>query len=188
VVTRIVENWGVPSLLANVAGELAPGAACELTDEAWQRSFAVNATGVMHVSRAVVGRMLPLGRGAVVTVSSNAARVGRMNFAAYAASKAAATAYTRCLALEVAPHGIRCNVVSPGSTDTTMLAELLSSTERRQATIDGVLSEYRAGIPLRRIAEPDDIASVVLFLLSDRARHVCMQDVCVDGGATLGAT
>jgi 2,3-dihydro-2,3-dihydroxybenzoate dehydrogenase len=126
-------------------------------------------------------------RGVIVTIASNAARVPRMDMAAYGASKAAAASYTKTLGLEMAQYGIRCNVISPGSTDTGMLHSLWEGPASRAATISGSLESYKLGIPLARIAEPEDIADAVLFLASDEARHITMQDLCVDGGAILGA-
>ena len=105
--------------------------------------------------------------------------------AAYGASKAAATAYLRSLGLELAPHGIRCNVVSPGSTDTPMLRGMWSGDDESPAVIAGDAASFRLGIPLGRIARPEDIAQTVLFLCSDAARHVTLHDLRVDGGATL---
>jgi 2,3-dihydro-2,3-dihydroxybenzoate dehydrogenase len=131
--------------------------------------------------------MKPRRSGTIVTIASNAGRVPRMHMAAYGASKAAASYYTRTLGLELAEYGIRCNVVSPGSTDTDMLRSLWSGPADRQVTLDGSMPTYKVGIPLRRIAEPADIVAAVLFLASDQARHITMQDLCVDGGATLSA-
>jgi 2,3-dihydro-2,3-dihydroxybenzoate dehydrogenase len=127
---------------------------------------------------------VPRGAGAIITVSSNAGGVPRTNMAAYAASKAAATMFTRCLGLELARSGIRCNVVSPGSTGTAMQQVLGAAPE---AVIAGDPGSYRVGIPLGRIADPADIADAVVFLASDQARHITMQDLYVDGGATLRA-
>lgn len=189
VVARVERALGEIELLVNTAGVLRVGAAAELSDADWRAVFSVNTDGVFHCSRAVATRMRRRRSGAIVTVASNAGRVPRAGMAAYCASKAAATAYTRTLGLELAEHGVRCNVVSPGSTDTDMLRTLWSGgdeRDQRQATIDGSLSTYKGGIPLRRIAEPADIADAVVFLASDRARHITMQDLCVDGGATLG--
>lgn len=124
--------------------------------------------------------------GTIVTVSSNAAFVPRVGMAAYASSKAAATAFTKCLGLELAEFGIRCNVVSPGSTDTPMLRGMWKTDSDRSVTIDGSLGSYRAGIPLGKLARPEDVADAVAFLVSDRAGHITMHDMCVDGGATLG--
>src|SRR5690606_32681922 len=120
-----------------------------------------------------------------VVVASNAARTPRLDMAAYAASKAAAVMFTKCLGLEVAQHGIRCNVVSPGSTDTPMQRALWSDQRGPEQVVAGDLARYRLGIPLGRIATPHDIASAVVFLLSSEARQITMQELCVDGGATL---
>ncbi|GAA0398436.1 2,3-dihydro-2,3-dihydroxybenzoate dehydrogenase [Streptomyces luteireticuli] len=173
--------------LVNAAGVLRAGRACALTAEDWAATFAVNATGVFLVSTAVVRRMLDEGRGgAVVTVASNAAGTARTDMAAYAASKAAATMFTKCLGLEVARQGIRCNVVAPGSTETPMLASLWHDGTGRTRTLEGMPEEYKVGIPLGRIAQPVDVADAVAFLLSDRARHITLHALTVDGGATLG--
>lgn len=186
-VDSIERELGEISLLVNAAGLLRLGPAVELSDEDWRSVFAVNTDGVFHCSRVVAVRMRSRRAGAIVTVASNATRVPRMRMAAYCASKAAAAAYTKALGLELAEHGVRCNVVSPGSTDTAMLHTLWSGEDERQATIDGSLETYRSGIPLRRLAEPRDIANAVVFLASDQASHITMQDLCVDGGAVLGA-
>jgi 2,3-dihydro-2,3-dihydroxybenzoate dehydrogenase len=100
--------------------------------------------------------------------------------AAYAASKAAAAHFTKCLGLELASSGIRCNVVSPGTTDTRMLRGLDAS-----STVPGQPELFKVGIPLGRIADPCDIAAAVRFLASDQARHITMHDLYVDGGASL---
>ncbi|NGO67702.1 2,3-dihydro-2,3-dihydroxybenzoate dehydrogenase [Streptomyces boncukensis] len=173
---------GVP-----VAGILRPGPLCETTDEDWADTFSVNTTGVFVVLRELARRMTPRGRGALVTVASNAAGVPRTGMGAYAASKAAATMLTRCLGLEVARYGIRCNVVAPGSTDTPMQRQLWTDEDDLARVIAGTPEEFRVGIPLGRIADPADIADAVLFLVSDRARHITMQSLFVDGGATLRA-
>ncbi|WP_203863568.1 2,3-dihydro-2,3-dihydroxybenzoate dehydrogenase [Planobispora rosea] len=190
VVTAVERDLGPIGILVNVAGVLRPGPVVETGDDAWQQTFAVNADGVFHTCRAVARRMLPRRAGAIVTVGSNAASVPRVNMAAYAASKAAATMFTRCLGLELGPYGIRCNTVSPGSTDTPMLRALWDDRDPADAwsaTLHGDPAAFRTGIPLGRIAEPRDIADAVLFLASDRARHITMHDLLVDGGATLRA-
>jgi 2,3-dihydro-2,3-dihydroxybenzoate dehydrogenase len=130
--------------------------------------------------------MVPRRSGAVVTVTSNAAGTARADMAAYAASKAAAAMFTKCLGLEVAGFGIRCNVVAPGSTDTPMLTSMWRDPSGRTRTVRGDPGTFRVGIPLGRVASPDDVAEAVAFLLSDRARHITMHDLTVDGGATLG--
>ena len=187
VVADVERRLGPLHTLVNVAGILRTGAVVDFADEDWDATFAVNTTGVFVASRAAARRMAPRGRGCIVTVGSNAAGVPRMSMAAYAASKAAAAHFTRCLGLELAPHGIRCNVVSPGSTDTEMQRSLWAGPDGAAAVIAGDAATYRAGIPLGRLAEPADVAEAVLFLVSDAARHITLQDLYVDGGATLRA-
>ncbi|MDP3650493.1 MAG: 2,3-dihydro-2,3-dihydroxybenzoate dehydrogenase [Rhodoferax sp.] len=186
VVARIEAEMGPVDQLVNVAGILHMGLICALSDADWEGTFALNTHGVFYLSRAVARCMVPRASGCIVTVGSNAARVPRMRMAAYAASKAAACHFTKCLGLELAEHGIRCNTVSPGSTDTAMQRQLWQSPQDAQKVIAGSLPGFRTGIPLGRIADAQDIADAVLFLLSDAARHVTMHDLCVDGGATLG--
>ena len=186
-VLRVEQALGPVDILVNVAGILHLGPALEMSDADWDRIFAVNAGGVFRLSRAVGERMLPRRSGVIVTVASNASSVPRQMMAAYAASKAASTQFTRCLGLELAPFGVRCNVVSPGSTDTAMQRQLWSGPESEQQVIAGSPASFRLGIPLGRIASAQDVADAVCFLASDRARHITMHDLRVDGGATLGA-
>lgn len=186
VVDRAERTLGPVAELAHVAGVLRAGSALEGTDDDWDRSFAVNATGTRNVCRAVGSRMAARGSGSVVAVSSNAAGLPRTGMAAYAASKAAATRYVLCLGLELAPHGVRCNVVSPGSTDTAMQRDLNPDPVAGGiAAVRGDLASFRTGIPLGRIADPVDVAEAVGFLLSDAARHITLTDLLVDGGASL---
>lgn len=185
VVSEVEHTAGPIRYLVNVAGVLQPATVLETSDEDWERTMAVNAGGVFHMSRAVGRRMAERREGSVVTVGSNAAGVPRTRMAAYAASKAAATHLTRCLGLELASSGVRCNTVSPGSTDTPMQRRLWDGDEPPPSVLKGDPGAYRVGIPLGRLATPDDIADSVLFLLSDQARHITMQDLYVDGGATL---
>jgi 2,3-dihydro-2,3-dihydroxybenzoate dehydrogenase len=186
-VSAVERELGPVGILANVAGVLRLGELVEISDETWSSVFAVNTRGVFNVSRAVARRMIRRGGGAIVTVSSNAARVPRTGMGAYAASKAASTALTKTLGLELAGHGIRCNVVSPGSTDTPMLRGMWTGPASVTSTVDGDPAAYRVGIPLRKLAQARDIAEAVAFLASDQASHITMHDLCVDGGAALGA-
>lgn len=185
-VAEVESQLGPVDYLVNAAGVLRLGEAWALSDDDWLRTFEVNATGVFLVSRAVVRRMVTRASGAMVTVSSNAAGTARTQMSAYAASKAAASMFTKCLGLEAARHGIRCNVVAPGSTETPMLTSMWADESGRSGTLDGRPDQYRVGIPLRRIARPEDIAEAVAFLLSDEAAHITMHTLTVDGGATLG--
>jgi len=185
-VERVEQTLGPVEFLVNAAGVLRPAAVSATTDEAWTTTLSVNTTGVFLVSRAVAGHMARRRRGAVVTVASNAATTARVGMAAYAASKAAAAMFTKCLGLELAAANVRCNVVSPGSTDTPMLARLWADGTGVESTLHGAPDAFRVGIPLGKIATPEEIAAAVVFLLSSRAGHITMHDLVVDGGATLG--
>ncbi|MEV0123356.1 2,3-dihydro-2,3-dihydroxybenzoate dehydrogenase [Streptomyces sp. NPDC050703] len=187
VIDETVRDLGALDILVNVAGILRTAPVAELTDADWADTFAVNTTGVFHASRAAASHMTARGSGCIVTVASNAAGIPRTGMAAYAASKAAATMFTKCLGLETARGGVRCNVVAPGSTDTAMQRALWPEgrTEVPPSVIAGDPATYRTGIPLGRIAAPEDIAEAVVFLASDRARHITLQELYVDGGATL---
>jgi 2,3-dihydro-2,3-dihydroxybenzoate dehydrogenase len=186
-VARVEREQGPIGSLVNVAGVLHMANPLEIEDADWDHMFAVNATGVMHVSRAVGRRMAGRRAGAIVTVASNAAGTPRSAMAGYAASKAASASYTRSLGVELAPKGIRCNVVAPGSTETDMLHSMWHNPSDRQSTIDGSPEQYRLGIPLGKLAQPSDIARSVAFLLSEDAGHIALATLLVDGGATLGA-
>ncbi|MEU8610207.1 2,3-dihydro-2,3-dihydroxybenzoate dehydrogenase [Actinoplanes sp. NPDC048791] len=186
VLDRVEEELGPVGVLANVAGVLRTGPVVDISDADWRAVFAVNVDGVFAVSRAVARRMAARRSGAMVTVTSNAAAVPRMHMAAYSASKAASTAFSKCLALEVAGHGVRCNVVAPGSTDTPMLRSMFTDDYGPRAVLEGAPEQYRVGIPLGKIASPDDVAAAVVFLASDLAGHITMQELVVDGGAALG--
>ncbi|MFD6529627.1 2,3-dihydro-2,3-dihydroxybenzoate dehydrogenase [Streptomyces sp. NPDC060184] len=186
-VDSVEQTLGAVDFLVNAAGVLHLGPVVGFSAQEWARTFAVNTTGVFHMAQAVARHMVPRGSGAIVTVASNAARTPRAEMAAYAASKAAAAQFTKSLGVELAPHGIRCNVVGPGSTDTPMLRSMWQDESGYEATVRGRPEAYRLGIPLGRVAQPRNIADAVLFLLSDAAAHITLHDLTVDGGATLGA-
>lgn len=171
--------------LVHAAGVLPRGSIARAeSGDGLRAALAVNVGGLWSMAQAIAPHMIRRARGAIVTVSSNAGSTPRLGMGAYCASKAAATMLTRCLGLELAPHGIRCNVVSPGSTDTPMLRSMLGEAST-QDLVRGDLGVFRLGIPLGRVARPEDVADVVEYLLSERARHVTLQDIRVDGGATL---
>lgn len=181
------EEWPGLDVLVNAAGVLRQGPVESLSVDDWQECLAVNAGGPFHLLRQWIPVFKRQRRGAVVSIASNAAHVPRVGMAAYCASKAALVSLSHCVGLELAPYGVRCNVVSPGSTVTPMLDGMCPAPADRWRLLDGLPELYKLGIPLGKLAVPEDIAEVVLFLASDRAGHVTLQDVVVDGGATLGA-
>ena len=188
IVEKVESEIGPIDMLVNVAGVLRGGHVRSFSDQDWAKTFSVNTTGVFYVSRAVSRYMVPRKKGTIVTVGSNAASVPRISMAAYAASKAATVMFTKCLGLELAEHNIRCNIVSPGSTDTDMQRSLWTDDNGAEMMIKGMPENFKVGIPLKKIAEPDNIVDAILFFLSDQSSHITMGNLVVDGGATLGAS
>lgn len=174
-------------ILVNGAGVLRLGSAETLTPEDWSACMEVNAGGAFLLMRAWIPTFQRQRSGAIVNIASNAAHVPRVGMAAYCASKAALVSLSHSVGLELAPFGVRCNVVSPGSTDTPMLEGMMQGKSGYARLIAGQPEQFKLGIPLGKIARADDIADVVLFLASERAGHVTLQDIVVDGGATLAA-
>lgn len=171
----------------NAAGILRIGDTDKLDVVDWQRCLAVNAGGTFNLFQQTLPRFRQQGFGSIVTVGSNAAHIPRLGMSAYGASKAALRSLCQTVGLEMAAYGVRSNLVSPGSTDTPMQRSLWQSPSDEQQMIAGYPQHYKLGIPLQKIAQPQEIANTILFLASDLASHITLQDVVVDGGATLGA-
>lgn len=182
----LAENSRV-DVVVNAAGILRLGSTDALSVDDWKACMDVNASGAFYLLRQLIPTFQRQRAGAIVNIASNAAHVPRIGMSAYCASKAALAAFSHCVALELAPYGVRCNVVSPGSTNTPMLQDMLGDPANAAKLISGLPEQYKLGIPLGKLAKPDDIADMVLFLASDQAGHVTMQDIVVDGGATLAA-
>ena len=146
----------------------------DLTEEEWNRTLQVNLTGTFLACREMVRRLLGAGRpGRIVNVSSTAAFLGSTTgHAPYDASKGGVISFTVSLAREVAPHGIAVNAVAPGMIRTDMTAETLEANEEK----------YLARIPLGRIADPAEVADVVVFLASPAASYMTGATVNVSGG------
>ena len=171
-----------------VSGELAPedvnpdrseGHLTNKPLEFWERVLAVNLTGVMLTNRAVAKRLIAQGEGgAIVNISSGAAKIPMRGSAEYSVSKAGVWMLTRCLALELAPHGIRVNTVAPGVIDTPMALAVSSDESRRQ--------QLERTIPLGRLGEAEDIAEASLFLLSAQSDYMTGQIIHPDGGLFVG--
>lgn len=171
--------------LISCAGILSIGSVSSMSIEEIRKMFEVNTFAAMSIIQNVAKGMKQRKSGNIVVIGSNSANTPRMNIGGYAASKSALHLLVKCCALELAEFGIRCNIVSPGSTRTEMQTQLWNESYGEQQVIEGNLAQYRLGIPLGRMAEPADIANTVLFLMSDSARQITMHDLRVDGGATL---
>jgi 2-hydroxycyclohexanecarboxyl-CoA dehydrogenase len=150
----------------------------ESAEEAWDHVLAVNLKGVIACTHAVLGGMVERRSGAIVSISSDAGRVGSSGEAVYSGAKAGIIGFSKAVAREVARHGIRVNVVCPGPTDTPMMEAT------RQA--DPRLGEALVrAIPFRRLARPEEIAAAVAFFASDEAAFVTGQTLSVSGGLTM---
>jgi len=177
-VRQTVQQFGRLDILVNNAGVGDFGKRLhEIDDATWTQVLDVNLTGVFRMTRAVLPQMLKQGRGAIVNISSIASLVGLPTLPAYAASKGALDALTRALAVDYAKEGIRCNVVNPGLIDTPMAAPLMSNSE----LLDPILAHY----PIRRAGKPEEVANMVLYLVSDEASWVTGGTFPIDGGMTI---
>ncbi|MGO3741356.1 SDR family oxidoreductase [Kerstersia sp.] len=171
--------------LVSAASLLQLGRIVEVAPAHWARAFEVNTMGAFNFNRVVARGMMARRRGAIVNIASSAAATPRAGMGAYAASMAAVAQLTRCLALELASYGVRCNIVSPGETEMVLPYAPLRRELSRENLIAGEPDQYRLGIPLRKLATANEVADAVLFLLSERASHITLHDLRVDGGATL---
>jgi NAD(P)-dependent dehydrogenase (short-subunit alcohol dehydrogenase family) len=168
--------WGKPDGLVNNAGIFPRARALEMKLSEWEQVLRVNLTGTFVTARAVAARMKELGRGAIVNTASGRALAGAANGAHYSATKGGILALTKSLALDWAGFGIRVNCIIPGLSDTA---------QPRVEMGDNELYAAGAKIPLGRIGQPQDIAAVVAFLLSDDAAFMTGQSVAVNGGAIM---
>src|SRR5262249_20982929 len=182
-VADIVSRHGRLDVLVSAAGTLAPASFLELTPEQWDRMHAVNVRGTVFLAQACARHFLTAGTAGriILFASIVGGSVVRLDNTAYSASKAALIQAARCMALELAPHGVTVNTISPGSTATPMLADVQARGDV-ESVIHGDAEAWRLGIPLGRLAAPSDQAAVSVFLAGDGARHITGQDLVVDGG------
>ncbi|EOY5420028.1 2,3-dihydro-2,3-dihydroxybenzoate dehydrogenase EntA [Cronobacter dublinensis] len=184
---RLLRDDARLDVLVNAAGILRMGATDALALDDWQQTFAVNVGGAFNFFQQTMATFRAQKRGAIVTVASDAAHTPRIGMSAYGASKAALKSLALTVGLELASCGVRCNLVSPGSTDTDMQRTLWHSDDAEQQRIRGFAEQFKLGIPLGKIAQPQEVANTILFLASDLASHITLQDLVIDGGSTLGA-
>jgi 2-hydroxycyclohexanecarboxyl-CoA dehydrogenase len=179
-IERALHTFEKIDVLINNAGwdELKPF--LQTTPDFWEKIIAINYRSVLNTCYAVLPHMVARKAGAVVSISSDAGRVGSMGEAVYAGTKAAIIAFSRTLAREHARDNIRVNVVCPGPTQTPLVEEM-----QQQEFGSRVLGRIEQYVPLRRLGKPEDIAPMVVFLASDAAGFITGQVISVSGGLTM---
>lgn len=177
VVDQCVRAFGALHILVNNAGIGAFGKLLhEIDDATWHEMLDVNLTGVFRMTRAAVPVMLKHGGGSIINMSSVGGVIGFSGSAAYGTSKGGLELFTKCVAMDYAQDGIRCNSVCPGLIDTPMAAPLLNNPDMK--------AEVLAAYPIRRVGTPEEVAKMVLYLASDDASWVTGSSFMIDGGLT----
>jgi NAD(P)-dependent dehydrogenase (short-subunit alcohol dehydrogenase family) len=173
-VAQVLSELGGLDVLVNNAGVYPRVPFLEMRETDWDVVLDVNLKGGFFCAQAAARAMVAAGRrGSIINMASQAIR-GAVRGVHYSASKGGVVAMTRATALELAPHGIRVNAIAPGLTDTA---------QPRYGNNEEELAAMANAVPLGRMAQPDDIAAVAVFLASDDARHVTGQTVHVNGGS-----
>jgi NAD(P)-dependent dehydrogenase (short-subunit alcohol dehydrogenase family) len=178
---------GVDVLVNTVGGSSSsPGGVLAASDDDWQRAFDVNLFSAVRLDRALLPSMLEQGSGVIIHVSSIQRRLPLNETLPYAAAKAALTNYSKGLANQVAPHGVRVNSIAPGFIETSAAQRLIdrlasnSDTDRDNARKQ--LMNSLGGIPIGRTGRPEEVAELVAFLVSDRAPYITGSELTIDGG------
>jgi len=175
-VAAVHERFGRIDVLVNNAGWDVASPFVDSDPDDWDRVIRINLYGVLHTSKAVLPIMAEQGHGAVVNLGSDAGRVGSSGEAVYSAAKGGVISFTKTMAREMARHQVRVNCVCPGPTDTALFASM--GDERFRQSLE-------RAIPLRRLAQPADIANAVAFYASDEASYITGQTISVSGGLTM---
>ena len=179
VVENVMEKHGRLDVLINCAGIIVRADAQSTTDEDWHKIMGVNVNGVFFMSREAIGPMKKQGGGAIINFGSIWGSVGAAGVVGYCASKGAVHQITRAMALDHVKDGIRINAICPGEVDTPMLR---SGRPRPITTED--LQKLADTVPIGRLADPAEIAKVVVFLASDAASYMTGSIITVDAGYT----
>jgi 2-hydroxycyclohexanecarboxyl-CoA dehydrogenase len=177
-VAEIERELGPVTALVNNAGIDVIKPFVDSTEDEWDRIIAVNLKGTIACCRAVLDGMIERQGGRIVSIASDAGRVGSSGEAVYSATKGGVIAFGKTLAREVARYGITVNSVCPGPTETALLGQVAEYSEKLYAGL-------ARAIPLRRTAQPNDIAPAVAFLVSDGASYITGQTLSVSGGLTM---
>jgi len=176
--TRVENELGPLWLLVNNAGMLNAAPTAEMAEAMWDQAFEVDAKGVFVCSQAAIRRMMPRQAGRIVNVASIAGLIVRTAQIAYCSAKAAVVHFSRCLAVEMAPHGITVNCLCPGMTWTAMLQE---SARERGLDLDAMVELIPAG----HMAKEEDHANLIAYFASAESGHVTGQVIAVDGAQSL---
>ncbi len=174
----MIERLGAIDVLVNNAGWDRMEPFVESSPETWDLVLAINLRGPIAVTRAVLAQMVERGSGRIVSIASDAGRVGSSGEAVYSGAKAGIMGFSRTIAREVARHGINVNTVCPGPTNTALLQ---GEAERNP----NLVKALARAIPFGRPAEPEEIAAAVAFLASDDAAFITGQALSVSGGLTM---
>ncbi len=176
--TRVERELGPIDILVNNAGwdKLEPF--IESVPETWDKIIAINYRGALNCCRAIAPRMKARGSGKIVSISSDAGRVGSTGEAVYAGCKAAIIGFSKTIARELARYHINVNVVCPGPTETALLRDAMAGRE-------GVLEAMARGIPFRRLGKPEDLAGAVAFFASSDSDYATGQVISISGGLTM---
>ncbi|MGD9529016.1 SDR family NAD(P)-dependent oxidoreductase [Pseudonocardia sp.] len=177
-VEQVRRDLGRIDVLVNNAGWDKVGPFVDSDPADWDRIVAINLYGVLHTTHAVLPVMIAQGSGTVVTIASDAGRVGSSGEAVYSAAKGGIIAFTKTIARETARNGITANCVCPGPTDTALFASVGGDNPKLREALT-------KAIPLRRLGQPSDLANAVAFLASDEAAFITGQTVSVSGGLTM---
>ena len=179
-INSIVDDYGQIDILVNAAGIILRADALETNDDNWKRIMAVNVDGVFFMCRSVLRHMVNAKSGVIVNFGSIWGDVATSGVAAYCITKGAVHQLTKALALEHAENGIRVNAVAPGEVNTPMI----KSGRDRPPTPDELQDLANRTIPIKRLAEPEEIAEVVVFLASEQSSYMTGSIVPVDAGYT----
>ncbi|MET8368382.1 SDR family oxidoreductase [Micromonospora profundi] len=177
-VEQIAQRLGPPVALVNNAGVLRDNLLFKMSSADWDTVLGVHVRGAFLMSRAVQAHMVDKRWGRIVSLSSTSA-YGNRGQANYSAAKAALQGLTKTLAIELGPFGITANAVAPGFVQTEMTA---ATARRIGRPFDELIAEAAAGIPVRRVGQPEDIAEAVSFFLGERAGYISGQVLDVAGG------
>ncbi|HSM32054.1 MAG TPA: SDR family oxidoreductase [Woeseiaceae bacterium] len=179
-VADTIDEFGRIDCLVNSAGILVRGSTADTTDDDWRDTMHVNLDVPFYLSRAALPHLLGTA-GSIVNIASDWGLRAGAEHVAYCASKGGLIMLTRAMAKDHAREGLRVNAVCPGDVDTPMLA---SEAEELDVDVDEFLADAAEDSPNGRIAEPGEVASLVLYLASDAARHITGTAIAIDGGAT----